>query len=271
MGNVLNTLTNGFEITVSSRSQKKYLRNEHLHCYHELHVLLSGTAEYFIDHDIFHLTDGDFIFIQKGLIHQTLCSANSNRLVLCFTDDFLMNRYEEILDILGAKKRLELPFNYKMEAQALLNHMEEEYLHLQSYSLDMCRCFLYELLILFYRYGYPKKKESIPSNQAAVQDAAKYIAEHYNASLSLPNLAERYAMSPCHFSRTFKSYTGLGVNEYINLMRISHAEKMLASGQYSVTEVAAQCGYNNSDYFSSVFKKNKGMTPRNWIRGLHSS
>lgn len=265
MGNVLNTLTDGFEITVSSRNQKKYLRNEHTHCYHELHVLLSGTAKYFIGHDIFHLTDGDFIFIQKGLIHQTLCSTNSNRLVLCFTDDFLMNRYEEILEMLGTKKRLDLPFNYKMAAEALLNQMEQEYLQPQSYSLDMCRCFLYELLILFYRHGYPKKCDSISANQVAIQDAAKYIAEHYNTSLSLPNLAARYAMSPCHFSRTFKSYTGFGVIEYINLMRISHAEMMLASGQYSITEVATKCGYNNSDYFSSVFKKNKGMTPRSWI------
>lgn len=265
MGNVLDNLSNGFEITVSSRAQKKYIHTEHTHNYHELHYLIKGTAEYFIDNDFFNLQSGDFIFIKKGLIHKTLCTPGSDRLVMCFTDEFISQQYGTILKDMVNQKRLLLSLSPRLEAEALLKKMENEYNAQQNLYLEMCKNLLQELTIHFYRHNHIKKQETLSENQKIIQNAAKYIAENYSRTLSLTDLADTFSMSPCHFSRTFKLHTSFGVNEYINIIRISNAEQLLATGKYTITEVANKCGYNNSNYFSLVFKKIKGLTPRKYL------
>ena len=53
----------------------------------------------------------------------------------------------------------------------------------------------------------------------------------------------------------------MGINEYITNVRIHNAAQLLCEGKYTITEVAEKCGYNDSNYFASVFKKIKGTTP----------
>lgn len=128
----------------------------------------------------------------------------------------------------------------------------------------MCRCMLEELIFIFHRYCSIKKKEPLSDIELLILDAKDYITENYGNHITLPGLSDRYAMSPEHFSRTFKKLTGYRVSEYINMVRIDNAERLLKSGKYAVTEIAAKCGFNNSNYFSSVFKSRKGITPREY-------
>ena len=70
-----------------------------------------------------------------------------------------------------------------------------------------------------------------------------------------------FAVSEGYLSRKFKQVTGMGLNQYITLVRISNGEKLLRESNLSVTEVAECCGYNDSNYFAAVFKRVKGVTP----------
>jgi len=259
MGNTLNTLVNGFEITVSSRTTKKYLRTEHVHNYYELHYLTKGTAEYALDGEIFHLQSGDYIFVQKELVHKTVCSTGSERLIICFADTFLDRRYSDIYKEFGAFKFLPLPLSVKIEAQELLKKLEQEYTQKAPYYLEMCSSLLQQLLLLFHRHICVSAKES--HNKTIVQDAISYIEENYSTNLPLSLMAKRYAISPEHFSRTFKAVTGLGMKQYINHVRMNRAEELLETGTYSIMEIATLCGFNDSNYFSTIFKKVKGVSP----------
>ena len=58
--------------------------------------------------------------------------------------------------------------------------------------------------------------------------------------------------------------TGVGLNDFINISRITAAEKLLVSSNMSITEIASACGFNDSNYFASVFKKFKGITPKRY-------
>ena len=53
----------------------------------------------------------------------------------------------------------------------------------------------------------------------------------------------------------------MGISEYITFIRIINAEKLLLEGDDSITSVAQKCGFNDPNYFSTVFKKIKGITP----------
>ena len=128
---------------------------------------------------------------------------------------------------------------------------------------DMKNLLLGELLISISRY---RKREAphITPAYTAMQDIAKYISQNYNKDLSLNALSKLFSISPNHLSKQFKKVTGIGLSEYINITRITVAEKMLTNNNISITKVATECGFNDSNYFASVFKKIKGITPKKY-------
>ena len=103
----------------------------------------------------------------------------------------------------------------------------------------------------------PKFSES----EKIVHDISEYVSAHFPEDMSLPTLALRFSVSESHLSRKFKDVSGVGLNEYVTFVRIMNAERLLREGGRSITEVAALCGFNDSNYFSAVFKRIKGVTP----------
>ena len=97
-----------------------------------------------------------------------------------------------------------------------------------------------------------------------VQQVATFVSEHCCESISLASLSQRFGVSQSYLSRSFKKLTGVGLNEYINISRITAAEKLLQSGNLSITEVAFSCGFNDSNYFAAVFKRVRGVTPKKY-------
>ena len=82
--------------------------------------------------------------------------------------------------------------------------------------------------------------------------------------IPLEDMAEKYGMSKYYFSRKFKNYAGIGFQEFITLVRIQNAERMLVTTSESITKVAAMCGFNDSSYFTQTFKRYKGVTPKQY-------
>lgn len=92
--------------------------------------------------------------------------------------------------------------------------------------------------------------------------ALVYVREHFREDVDARALAARLGVSYSYFSRCFGRIAGQGFKEYLNRTRVNHAEQMLLTTGKSVTEIAAECGYNNLSYFISVYRRLKGVTPR---------
>ena len=97
-----------------------------------------------------------------------------------------------------------------------------------------------------------------------VEKALRYIHENYRANLSLETVAANVPTSPSHLSRIFKKETGEVVTDYINRIRIEKAKELLAFTDMLVYEVAETVGFRDSAYFSLVFKKTTGVSPKNF-------
>ena len=97
-----------------------------------------------------------------------------------------------------------------------------------------------------------------------IQNVAKYITSHYAEDLSLQSLSMQFFITPNYLSKQFKKHTDIGISDYINITRVSAAEKLLAETDLSITEIALRCGFNNSNYFAAVFKTIKGITPKKY-------
>lgn len=97
-----------------------------------------------------------------------------------------------------------------------------------------------------------------------VHMAKRYIHEHYTEKLTLSDIADHLNISSGYLSTSFSNYMNRTVSDYIAEVKIEHAKDLIDSGQYLIYEIANQLGFENAYYFSKVFKKVTGMSPKNY-------
>lgn len=102
-----------------------------------------------------------------------------------------------------------------------------------------------------------------------VQTCMDHIDFYYNSELSLSSLARMCSVSESHLCAAFKKETGSTITDYINGTRIRQALTLLNISSLSIGEIAGRCGFSDANYFSRIFKKNQGMTPREYRDRVH--
>jgi two-component system response regulator YesN len=99
-------------------------------------------------------------------------------------------------------------------------------------------------------------------HQNLIRQAKEYIEQHYkNPDLSLNEVAASAHLSASHFSSVFSQETCQTFKEYLTEIRINKAKELLRMTALRSADIAYQVGYNDPHYFSSVFKKNTGVSP----------
>lgn len=242
----------------------------HYHDEYELYYLMNGKTKYFVGDEIFHLEKGNFIFIPKGIIHKTDSEEclHNERMLIGFGDDIFDGGTAEILKEFTENKLIAVPLNCQNEAEEIMYRLLEEYKSKTVFKDTLIRLYTLELLILLYRSKTNVKKEPELSDKI-IFEISEYINSNYDRNISLDSLSEKFLISKSHLSRKFKKVAGIGLNEYITYVRISNAEKLLKKADMTITHVAAVCGFNDSNYFSTVFKKLKGITPLKYSKNAN--
>jgi len=101
-----------------------------------------------------------------------------------------------------------------------------------------------------------------------VREVLEYIEANIGGELSLVTLAEVAGLSPSHFSRSFKSSIGVGVHAFVTERRIKRARAPLSDRTLSLVAVAAEVGFGNQASFTTCFRRQVGVTPGRYRRGL---
>ena len=89
----------------------------------------------------------------------------------------------------------------------------------------------------------------------------KYISKNYAEQITAHNVADACHVSVSYLQHLFAELLGHGIAEEIRLQRLEAAKEMLATTAYSVRYIALCCGFCSPDYFSTVFKRQLGITP----------
>lgn len=91
-----------------------------------------------------------------------------------------------------------------------------------------------------------------------------YVDFHYMEQLSLTSLADQYYVSSTHLSALFKKEVNMNLKEYIQEVRLRQARIQLNTTRLPIQEIAANCGFLDVNYFTRVFRKVHGMSPREY-------
>ena len=98
-----------------------------------------------------------------------------------------------------------------------------------------------------------------------IRKARAFIDEHFSDSnVTLHDVASHVALSNNHFCTVFSQEMGVTFTEYLTAVRIARAKELLTSGGMRTSDVAYAVGYNDPHYFSYLFKKNTGLSPRDY-------
>ncbi len=96
-----------------------------------------------------------------------------------------------------------------------------------------------------------------------------FIAAHYHERLTLGDLARTAGFSRAHFSTTFRRATGLAPFEFLRRYRLQRAKELLDDERLSIGAIAAAVGMPDPFYFSRVFKRTEGLSPRQYRQAKH--
>lgn len=263
-----------YKITVAKGKRGDFSpkQSDHSHGYYELFFLLSGKCRFLLKDTVHYLEKGDLVFIIPGELHHAVYSTDGGCEILMvyfkkehLNWDMFTNKgapffsQDMLHSFMGS-----IPVLYQEECFGLLNRMLTEYAEIDEYSSGFTRCFLHEILLMLMRYSVMSEEEPqfLNSRDADILLATKYIYKNYKKPLSLEEVSAQAALSPTYFSKKFKQITGMGFKEYLNFVRLKHAQTALLTTSNTITDIALENGFNDSNYFKDLFKKVYGKSPR---------
>ena len=91
-------------------------------------------------------------------------------------------------------------------------------------------------------------------------DVINFMQENIKSNISLEDVAKELSVSKSTLKQMFKKYTGIGIKQYFNDMKIEYA-KVLLKEKYTAAEISELLSYSSQNYFSTAFKKHTGVSP----------
>jgi AraC-like DNA-binding protein len=258
----------------------------HWHYYSEIVYIVSGCVHVFLNGSYHKLTQGEFVFIDSQAIHafQVGKEWNAHMIILKFDKRLVLGpleSYDPLFAYLLSEERRIFPDGFIFSKGEVSNIADQLGRILQE---NEQRALGYELAIrtqvssLFlwvirqraqdYRKAAQILRRVSDPSLERIQVIMTYVHNHYQESLSAEEAAEQCSMSYSYFSRKFKEVSGKTFSEYVNLIRVMEAEKLLTASSLSVTEIAMEVGFSNTSYFIKQFQKFRFCSPLQFRKKL---
>ena len=126
------------------------------------------------------------------------------------------------------------------------------------------------LLLAYFIEHYPAETAANPADQIIRQAEFLIKNNYYNPGFNIESLAESLSISRTSLYRHFLKYKGISPKDYLMKLRMKRAVSLLEGNDYSIKNIAYSVGFSDQLYFSKVFKKETGYTPREYRRSSGS-
>jgi AraC-like DNA-binding protein len=247
----------------------------HYHNAFEITYYWRGCAEFFVRDQTYAVEPGDVIFVNMFEIHNRIPSDRfTERTLLIYRPSFLESASGlpdvfEILDgELGGCRHITLPESIRADAERILRAMAAAFEGAGSYASVYLRAYLTIFLTSVVEYlGTLRERGFRPGgDNARLRDLVRFIKENLDARLTLDKISRYFHTDKYYLCRYFKKHTGLSVMDYVNRMRIVHAEKLIVQNSHTITDISLMVGFNNITNFDRTFKRCTGISPREYRR-----
>ncbi len=232
-------------------------RTEFLYILQGKHLVTISDRQYVCE-------PGDFIVIHSGEIHNILSLEEGELYICTFDPNILYGLQPEIRFIQSHISREELKnAGLTEEANKFFQEFAVEKVSMRSgYEMLIQASIirLYALLVRYFEKDTPADNKSLEKFRQ-FQKALTYISTNYSENITLQNIAKELNYNPNYVSTLFVTYTGVNFKNYLDTFRIRQAVKLLKSTDFTVADIAANCGYENIRTFNHAFRRITGKSP----------
>lgn len=252
----------------------------HWHKELELVYVKEGAVTVSCEADVIEAHSGDIIFVNSNEPHSYQVVEAPIVLYCCtFNPQLLQGRYVTSYDsqFITPSDIVTIFENHITNNALLVKHFltmwEEGQTQEMGYEYSI-KANLYGIITLMVRNHVKstisnKQFQCKNRNLNNINKVIKYIEEHYQEDMDLNELAEYLGFNRFYFCRLFKEITGYSPIKYVNNYRVHQAISVIRQqSDISITQLATDVGYNDSNYFARVFKETTNESPSNYIAKL---
>lgn len=250
----------------------------HWHSHLELIIVRKGHVVFHIDSRPIEATAGDVLLVPGGSLHVGYSQTDEDIAMDCIVfnpalfDEWMNDPLHIQLLSIYLEGKVHFPLlisqnkDWKSEHMLELDLITQELLKKDTGYQLIVKARLYAWLVKLARY-YSRvqpvtiEREPYFANRDHFKQLIDWVKEHYKEKLTVKQAAMMVGLDPYYFCKQFKKLTGRTFIEYVNVFRISEAERLLITSQATIGEIAAQIGCENANYFTKLYKQYKGMTP----------
>ncbi|WES68299.1 HTH-type transcriptional activator RhaR [Superficieibacter sp. HKU1] len=242
---------------------------EHTHEFCELVLVWRGNGLHVLNDRPYRITRGDLFYIRAEDKHSY---ASVNDLVLqniIYCPDRLKLNVDwgaHIPDFSGPERRAHwrLSSSGMTQARQVIAQLEHESIHHDAQANDMAELLFAQLVVLLKRHRYTTDNLSATSREPLLDKLITALAGSLDTPFVLDTFCEQEQCSERPLRQQFRSQTGMTISQYLRQLRICHAQYLLQHTEILIGDIAMQCGFEDSNYFSVVFNREIGMTPGQW-------
>lgn len=212
---------------------------------------------------------GELVFIPKNVYRRTtyVSDRSYERILIKFTDGMIA----ELLETIGENTYQELCREHiirfspetKQKIMQIFLAMEAEWERYDAHSELILKGLLNTLIITCMRertLGSPHLL-ALHTQHNYISDACTYIKTHIRDNPSLDTTAAHLNISASYLSKLFVTHLHTPYSNFVLSEKIQHARRLLSGTKLSMTEIAYQCGFSSSSYFSDSFRRINGVSP----------
>ena len=234
----------------------------HTHNHTELFFIVSGKGQFLIEDRVFPVDVNNLVIINPNVTH-TEDSLNAQPLeyIVLGIDGIELATSEN-----SNGQFCILDYFESVEISSCLRNILREMEQKNTGYEDICQAYMEILIIRLMRstsLAVPEEPQIISTNRqcAAIR---RYIDMHFKESLTLEQLAEEGHMNKYYLSHAFKREYGISPINYMISKRIEESKYLLAETDLSMSQIAQLLGFSSLSYFSQVFRRTQGISPKEY-------
>ena len=277
--NKLSLAPNSFGFDIAYRDHLSRSLDMHCHDFHEMVYVFSGRGKHVTEQGEYDIASGDLFVVPPGhghsyedREHMALVNIMFDLKRLPYPADQLMSDScfralflpdETISDTFRIRNKLKFSGNDQAKVESIIHELLREYGQDKTARQVFLTALLAELFVAIIRFC-SDKRYARSRDLFLLQDILQYMSDNFARQLTIPAIAKKFGLSQKNLERLFLESVQMPPVSYLLDLRLRTAADKIRCGKSTVTDIAFECGFSDSNYFAKLFRRKYGLSPRSY-------